>query len=258
MLHYKIFGKGKHTLIILHGLFGSGDNWTTLAKKFAEDFQVIVVDLRNHGHSPHISGMSYTDMAFDVVSLMGHLNVDSAYVIGHSMGGKVAMNMAIQFPSRVSKLLVADIGPKFYPIQHQPIIDALLSVDFEFVKSRTEVEEMLTDAIPDLGTRQFLLKGLYWQESEKLGWRFNLKEIAQHIDEVGKALKKDSTYTGETLFLRGANSDYILNSDLQAIRLHFPKANLQTISNSGHWLHAENPEEFYEKSMGFLKEWTLL
>jgi pimeloyl-ACP methyl ester carboxylesterase len=169
------------------------------------------------------------------------------------MGGKVAMLFATTYPNIVSKLIVADIGPKYYAPHHQSILAGLNAVDFELQKSRGEVEEILAHYIPDFGTRQFLMKNVYWQTPDQLNFRFNLPVLTTTIEVIGTALPFDKTFQKPTLFLRGGTSDYILDRDLEIILHHFPAATLITIANAGHWLHAENPKDFYFNALQFLK-----
>ena len=254
MLHSKIEGQGK-PLLILHGFLGMSDNWKTLATKYIEQgFQVHALDLRNHGKSFHSDDFSYEIMVQDVVDYCVFYHLTSVDVIGHSMGGKVVMLLATTYPKLVNKLIVADIGPKFYPVHHQTILAALNAVDFSKKPSRAEVETIVSDYIFDFGTRQFLLKNLYWEQPGQLAFRFNLEVFNRKIEKIGKALPFDNIFEKETLFLRGDKSDYILDSDFETILHHFPKAEIETISNAGHWLHAENPLDFFEKTMRFLSK----
>jgi esterase len=254
MLYSKIEGQGK-PLLILHGFLGMSDNWKTLATKYVEEgFQVHTLDLRNHGKSFHSDDFSYEIMVQDVINYCAFHHLASVDIIGHSMGGKVVMLLATTYPELVNKLIVADIGPKFYPVHHQSILTALNAVDFSKKPSRAEVEAIVSDYISDFGTRQFLLKNLYWQEPGQLAFRFNLKVFNEKISEIGKALPFENKFEKETVFLRGDKSDYILDSDFETILHHFPKAEIETISNAGHWLHAENPVAFFEKTVQFLKK----
>ncbi len=254
MLHSKKEGEG-FPLLILHGFLGMSDNWKTLATKYAEQgFQVHSLDLQNHGKSFHSDDFSYEIMMQDVVHYCAFHQLTSVDVIGHSMGGKVVMLLATTYPELVNKLIVADIGPKFYPQHHQTILAALNAVDFSKKPSRAEVEDIISEYISDFGTRQFLLKNLYWEEPGQLAFRFNLKVFNQKINEIGKALPFDAVFEKETLFLRGEKSDYILDSDFENILHHFPKSEIETISNAGHWLHAENPVEFFERTIRFLNK----
>jgi esterase len=254
MLYSKIEGQGK-PLLILHGFLGMSDNWKTLTSQYIElGFQVHALDLRNHGKSFHSDDFSYEVMVQDVLDYCQLHQLTSIDIIGHSMGGKVVMLLATTYPDLINKLIVADIAPKFYPPHHQTILAALNAVDFSTKPSRVEVEEVVSEYISDFGTRQFLLKNLYWIEPGQLAFRFNLNVFNKKIDQIGKALPFDNYFQKETLFLRGDKSDYILDSDFETILHHFPKAEIATISNAGHWLHAENPSEFFEKTAHFLTD----
>ena len=251
-MHSKILGGGK-PLLILHGFLGMSDNWKTLGSKYAEvGFQVHLIDQRNHGHSFWSENFNYDRLADDLLFYTEHYNLEKAIVLGHSMGGKTAMQFACNFPDKTEKLIVADIAPKYYPPHHQDIIDALDSLDFALIKSRGEADVALAEKIRDVGTRQFLLKNLYWVEKGKLGLRFNLEVLGKKMNEIGENIGSNDTYNGPTLFLRGDRSEYIAEPDLDLIKRHFPFATLLTIENAGHWLHAENPKQFYEKSLIFM------
>jgi len=253
MLYSKIEGQGK-PLIILHGFMGMSDNWKTLGTQYAhEGFQVHLLDLRNHGRSFHSDIFNYEVMCQDVVDYCRENNLENIDCIGHSMGGKVAMLLATQIPNLVHKLIVADIGPKFYPQHHQTILEGLNAVDFSLKPSRSEVEVIISQFIPDFGTRQFLLKSLYWVEPGQLAFRFNLPVFNIQIEQIGTALPDNAIFEKPTLFIRGGNSSYILDSDFEEIKQHFPLAVINTINNVGHWLHAEKPQEFFERSINFLK-----
>jgi len=249
-LNYKIFGEGE-PLIILHGLFGSLDNWVTLARKFGERFKVYIVDQRNHGLSFHDNTFNYDVMANDVVEFMSIQGIDKAHFIGHSMGGKTAMELAVHHPEKVNKLIIADIAPKYYPVHHTQIIKALYSIPVAELTSRKEADEKMSHMINNFGIRQFLLKNLL-RDGDSFKWKMNLDAIAQNIEEVGKALNQNASYDKETLFIRGGHSDYIVDGDMILINSIFPKAKLETIAGAGHWLHAEKPQEFYKIVMSFL------
>ncbi|RMA56671.1 alpha/beta fold hydrolase [Ulvibacter antarcticus] len=252
ILHSQIIGKGK-PFVILHGLLGMGDNWKTLANQFAEEgYQVHLVDQRNHGRSFHSESFNYELMAEDLKRYCDAHDLKNIVLLGHSLGGKTAMLFATTYPSLVDKLVVADIGPKSYPQHHQDIFKALNELDFEKLKSRSEADKLLSEYIKEIGTRQFLLKNLYWKEKGVLALRANLAVLSKEIDEVGKALPEAKVYLGNTLFLKGSKSGYIESMDEILIKKHFPKAEIVTISNAGHWLHAENPDEFYHNVMNFL------
>ena len=252
MLFSKIEGSGK-PLLILHGFLGMSDNWKSLGTQFAVDFQVHMLDLRNHGRSIHSDDLSYEIMAQDVYEYCQEHNLSSINSIGHSMGGKVAMLLATSHPELVDKLIVADIAPKFYPQHHQDILAGLNAVDFSIQPSRSDVEAIMTKFVPDFGTRQFLMKNLFWKEPGQLAFRFNLAVFNKKMDEIGVALPQSARFLKPTLFIRGGNSKYILDSDFEDIKEHFPNSSIETIPNVGHWLHAENPAEFYQKVTSFLK-----
>lgn len=253
MLYSKIEGTGK-PLLILHGFMGMADNWKTLGAQYASDgFQVHLIDLRNHGRSFHSTTFNYEVMVQDILDYCTHYQLANINLIGHSMGGKVAMLFAVTHPELTNKLIVADIGPKFYPQHHQEILAGLNAVDFTKKPTRGDVEEILTPYIKDYGTRQFLMKNLYWKEPGQLAFRFNLEVFNGNIEQIGAALPAAAVFNKPTLFLRGANSNYILDTDFETIRHHFPDSEISTIANAGHWLHAENPEDFYQSTIPFLK-----
>ncbi|PHS67687.1 MAG: alpha/beta hydrolase [Flavobacterium sp.] len=252
LLHSNIIGEGK-PFIILHGFLGMGDNWKSLSSKFNQQgFQVHLVDQRNHGRSFHSDTFNYQVMVNDLKNYCDHYQLSDFILLGHSMGGKTAMQFACSFPEMVLKLIVADIGPKAYPLHHQDILKALSSLDFSIIDSRKNADEVLSHYIKNMGIRQFLLKNLYWKEKEQLALRINLPVLVSNIEEVGKALSENSYYDKDTLFLRGANSHYIESMDEMLILKHFPKAKIETISKAGHWLHAENPSNFFKEVINFV------
>ncbi len=250
-LNHKVFGEGK-PLLIMHGLFGMLDNWLTLGRRWSESYRVVLVDLRNHGHSPHSDAFNYGLMMADVLELMDDLDLDEANLLGHSMGGKVAMKIAQNHPERVCKLVVADIAPRAYPVHHQTVIEALLAVPLDRISSRKEAGEILGRYIQQESIRQFFLKNLYWKEKGRLAWRFNLDAIVKNIEEVGREIF-DARFEGPALFLGGSASPYINEEDRKEIPLIFPAARIDYIENAGHWLHAEQPAVFYQKVTDFLR-----
>ena len=252
ILHSNIIGSGK-PLIILHGFLGMGDNWKTLAAQFSESgFEVHLVDQRNHGRSFHSDEFNYDVMAEDLKTYCENHNLQDIILLGHSMGGKTAMLFAALYPNTVYKLLVADISPRYYPIHHDAILKGLSQLDFSQIKSRGQADKVLSTHVSDLGTRMFLLKNLYWVKKGQLGLRLNLEVLKDQVAEVGEALPIHATFNKPTLFLRGDKSEYIGETDEAIIHRHFPKSNIITIANAGHWLHAENPEDFYKAVMDFI------
>jgi len=253
MIHSKIEGKGM-PLIILHGFLGMSDNWKSLGTLYAnEGYEVHMLDLRNHGKSFHADEFNLNVMSSDVLKYCQYHNLSFVSIIGHSMGGKVAMLFASTYPELVKKLIVADIGPKYYPPHHQDILAALNAVDFSTQPDRANVEEVLSRFISDFGTRQFLMKNLYWIQPGQLAFRFNLSVFNKNIERVGEELAEGHYFDKPTLFIRGGSSNYILDSDMPSIKKFFAASELVTIPKVGHWLHAENPKLFFQFTSQFLK-----
>ena len=252
-LHSQIFGSGK-PFIILHGFLGMGDNWKTLGLRWSEEgYEVHLLDLRNHGRSFHSDTFSYEAMAQDVKNYCTEHGIAELVLLGHSMGGKVAMQFAGDFPKMVSKLIVADIGPQAYPLQHDDILEGLASLNFSEIKSRGEAETQLSKYIKEKGTRLFVLKNLYRDKNKQLALRLNLPVLSQKNEAVGTALPETVVFSGDTLFLKGEKSKYIRPQDEILIKKHFPNALIKEVPHAGHWLHAENPDEFYDLSNSFIK-----
>jgi esterase len=250
-LAYRKYGEGQ-ALIILHGLFGQMDNWNTLAKKFSEQgFTVYTLDQRNHGLSPHDDDWNYGVMADDLKDFINEHQIQNPILLGHSMGGKTVMYFSLHYPNVANKLIIADISPRQHPANHNDVLFALNQVDFEVVKTRREVEDILAETISDFGTRQFLLKNVYWKTDDKMDWRFNLKVIEEKYNNVIVGVPKGICET-ETLFLKGSKSDYINENDLIAIKDIYPNSRVEVIADAGHWVHAEQPELFYKAVMGFI------
>ena len=249
-LNFKKTGSGP-PLVILHGLFGSLDNWFSIAKELVEHYTLYLVDQRNHGDSPHSNEWNYGVMVEDLRELLDAEGLDSVYLMGHSMGGKTVMNFAVTYPERVRKLIVGDIAPRYYPIHHQVILEGLNALDLSQLQSRKEADEQLAAFIPELGIRQFLLKSL-GRDTNGFAWKVNLSVITQHIEEVGKALDEGTVFEGPTLFLGGANSSYIQEKDLSDMKRHFPNCTWISIPNAGHWLHAEQPQAVVAEMLKFL------
>jgi pimeloyl-ACP methyl ester carboxylesterase len=249
-LNYKEFGSGK-PLIIIHGLFGSLDNWVTLGKKFAEHYRVFLLDERNHGQSPHSNEFSYEVMADDLREFIEEHSLQGAVVMGHSMGGKTAMMAALTYPELIDRLIVIDIAPKSYEVHHQTILDGLLAIDFDAISSRSEADRQLSHYIPEEGVRQFLLKSLYWKEKNRLALRFNLDAINREIIPLSSWNERREKFNGPVLFIKGGKSDYIAPND-PSIGMNFPQASLLTVKEAGHWVNADAPAELYEMVRNFI------
>ena len=219
-LYSRVLGEGQ-PLLIIHGLFGMSDNWGSLAKLYADFFEVHLIDQRNHGHSPHANEFSYLHLSNDLHQYITDNQLNDVIIIGHSLGGKTAMQFAVSFPELIHKLIIVDISPRFYPIHHDKIIEGLKILDFSILKSRSQVDGVLSKYIKDSDVRQFLLKSIYWKERNQLDFRFNLNAISQNISNVGEALNNDANCSVPTLFIRGENSNYINDDDEDLIFKHF-------------------------------------
>jgi esterase len=253
MIHSRVEGEGR-PLIVIHGFMGMGDNWKTLGGQYAKaGFEVHTLDMRNHGKSFHSEEFTYESMVNDVAEYLTANNLGRVNLIGHSMGGKVGMFFAVLYPEMLDKLVVADIAPRHYAPHHQRELQALNAVDFSVKPSRSDVESTMAQYITEPGTIQFLTKNLYWAQPGQLAFRFNLEVFNTQIESIGQALPQGSVYNGPVLFLKGDKSNYIQDSDLYDIEAHFPHYELKEISNSGHWVHAENPKEFFDYTIEFLK-----
>ncbi|MGY6521785.1 MAG: alpha/beta fold hydrolase [Mongoliitalea sp.] len=250
-LNYKKSGQGD-VLIILHGLFGSADNWFSIARELEKYFTLYLVDQRNHGDSPHSSEWNYEVMAKDIKELMDDEGINKAHLMGHSMGGKTVMKFASLYPEYVDQLIVADIAPRYYPVHHGRILEGLNAIPLDTIKSRKEADDTLAGYIKITGIRQFLLKSLGRDDEGKFIWKINLPVITEQIEIVGEAITADQPITIKTLFMGGANSDYILDSDKQEIAEMFPNSSIIFIKDAGHWLHAEQPKAVIETVKAFL------
>ena len=255
ILHSSITGSGK-PFVILHGFLGMGDNWKTLANQFAEaGYQMHLVDQRNHGRSFHSDTFNYEVLAEDLKNYCQEHDLKDIVLLGHSMGGKTAMLFAMRYPEYINKLIIADIAPKYYAPHHQQILKGLtaLSENHEARTSRGNADDFLKEYISDWGTRQFLLKNLYWQKDKTLALRVNLPVLKREVEAIGEGLPTQTVYEGATLFLNGLKSDYITEDDKPLIKAHFPAAEIIGIEKAGHWLHAENPKDFFAEVMKFLE-----
>ncbi len=249
-LNYKEVGEGS-PLLILHGLFGSSDNWISIARKLGEKHKVYIIDLRNHGDSPHSNKFSYKVMANDLKEFIEEHSITTFDLMGHSLGGKTAMYYATQYPKLVNKLIIVDIAPREYPVHHDAIIEGLKAIDLNSIKSRNDADTKLAEYVPILGVRQFLLKNLK-RTTEGFEWKINLEVIQHEIEEVGKSLPADAHYDKPTLFIRGGLSNYILDDDTELINTHFNDAKLVTVKGASHWVHAEKPDAFINEVNLFL------
>jgi len=254
LLHSRIEGEGK-PIVIIHGFLGMSDNWKTLGTQFAnEGYQVHALDLRNHGKSFHADDFSYEIMVEDVKKYFEFHQLKDVLLLGHSMGGKVAMTFTLEHQEMVEKLIVVDISPRRYPGRnvHFDMIGAMMEVDFEHIHTREEVEKFLTERIPDQRIRLFVMKNLYRKTRHTLDWRLNLQAISSNMDYVFEGIDSNEVYKGAVLFIRGGKSDYITGTDTELIRKFFPSAIIQTIEGASHWVHADAPEELCRLFSGFL------
>ncbi|MFC6269031.1 alpha/beta fold hydrolase [Frigoriflavimonas asaccharolytica] len=256
ILHSKIYGEQNSTtpLLVFHGLFGKLDNWGSFGKEMGEFFPVHLLDLRNHGKSFHSENMSHDDLASDILNYMSANNIEKANLLGHSLGGKAVMQFAIKFSEKVEKLIVVDIAPKAYAPHHQGILKALNTVDFANIKSRGDVEDVLSAYIPEKSVIYFLAKSLFWDENKNLKWRFNLKTLTEKYEEFVSNAITAGIFSGETLFLKGEKSNYILPEDDFVIKQQFPNSTIVEIKNAGHWTQAENPIDFNKEVLKFLSK----
>lgn len=253
-LAYKDYGEG-HPFLILHGLLGASGNWHTLSSKaFSEQFHVFTLDLRNHGRSPHSAVFDYPVMVADLVEFMDTHDLATAHVMGHSMGGKAAMHLALEYPDRVDKLIVVDMAPRAYPAHHTYIFEALRDLDLSRFASRSDIDEALAAHITSYPVRQFLLKNLdYDRDAGRYFWKMNLEGIYQNYDKINSPVETGETFGGPTLFIRGGTSDYIADRDFRDIQALFPLADLVTVDGAGHWVHAEKPKALMQAVLDFLK-----
>lgn len=240
-LHSRQAGQGE-PLILLHGLFGSAENLGALARQLADTYAVYSVDLPNHGRSPHTQTMTLATMTQDLVVWMDQQGLAQAHLLGHSLGGKVAMELALAHPTRVLSLTVVDIAPVDYPPHHQAVFDGLLSLKTEALQSRGEADKQLQNHVPELAVRSFLLKNLDKAQNGGFSWRMNLPVIHQQYAQLISANRSDGVFNDKTLFIKGGNSDCLREAHRQDILSRFPKATVKVVPDTGHWLHAEKPE----------------
>ena len=251
MLHHRVSGAGQ-PLILLHGLFGMGDNLSMIARPLSEHFEVYQLDLRNHGRSPRASSMTFSEMAGDVLAFMDSYQLQKPHVLGHSLGGKVAMQLALEHPDRVDRLVLADIAPVAYNGNHDEVFAGLAAVDLTAIGSRRDAEEVLKAYIAEVGVRLFLLKSLYRNAEGQYAWRMNYEALQDCYEGMRAGNSAEQAFGGPTLFIKGENSAYIQEKYRDSIEQLFPNAQLKEIQDTGHWLHAEKTETFNTIVMQFL------
>ncbi|MBW7845988.1 MAG: alpha/beta fold hydrolase [Bacteroidia bacterium] len=254
-LNFKEYGSGNNYLLILHGFLGSLDNWQTLATEWGNaGIHVFAIDQRNHGKSPHTNTHTIAQMVEDVKEFMTQNNIPQASILGHSMGGKVAMQFALSYASLTHKLIVADISPRAYrPGTNDDVFNAIENVDLTTAQTRKEIEQAMAVYLGDFGTRQFVMKGLDRQADGKYQWKFNITTLKKEYPNILAEVQTSTPFYGETLFINGGNSLYIQEKDIPLIQNLFPNYKLQTISNAGHWLHAEKPNEVFSAILNFIQ-----
>ncbi len=257
-LFYREYGDaGSLPLVILHGLFGMSDNWVSIGRRIADEgFRVIIPDQRNHGRSGHSSVHNYEAMVDDLLEFVDEQGLEKICLLGHSMGGKTAMQFAFDYPERISKLVVADISPMAsrHGDNHKTIINAMLKLDLKQFSDRQDALKAMQSIITNDRLRGFLQKNLYWKDRGSLGWRMNLEAIRDNLSEIFRAVESYSPLNLPVLFLRGGASDYVLDEHIPTIRNIFPQATVRTIEGASHWLHAEEPDQFVKEALFFLKQ----
>jgi Predicted hydrolases or acyltransferases (alpha/beta hydrolase superfamily) len=255
ILHSKIYGNA-YPILVFHGLFGDGSNWISFAKEFEKNYQIHLVDIRNHGKSFVSDKMNYDIISKDILEYINHHELNRPILLGHSMGGRAVMNFAIQHPFIPKKVIIVDISPKGYiDTNQEKFIQILKKIDFNIINTRKDVDFFLKKWISDVKIRSFFSKCVKKQENGKLCFSFSLLNIDKNYDFlIHQEIKKQGIYHGPTLFLRGEYSNYLLNQDYHYIRKLFPKYKITTVKRSGHWIHVDNPTEFYDKISVFLSE----
>jgi esterase len=251
-LYSKIYGDKGQDLIVIHGLFGMSDNWNTLGKKFSKYCKVHLIDLRNHGRSPHSTDFNYDVMCEDLVEYMQYNTIVNPIILGHSLGGKVAMKFSFTYPNKIYKLIVVDIAPRQYNSDfYKNLLGTLYKLPLEGFEKREDIDKLLSDTFEDKGMRLFLLKNLYRNEKKEFAWRFNIDVLLEKVSNIQDASFVSGKLDVPTHFIRGGNSDYINSVDELLIKKHFTNFSICTIEGTGHWIHAEKPERFYNEVMGF-------
>jgi esterase len=252
-LFFRRFGNGK-PVIILHGLFGISDNWVSIGKRLAENFTVYIPDLRNHGQSPHSMLFNFPALVEDLLEFTEDNKLENIILIGHSLGGIISMHFALQHSFIIRKIVVVDISLRKYQNydDHRHIIDAMMGVDFSNVHKRSDIDKQLLNTIPSPKLRHFILKNVYWRDKDILDWRLNLTALNENLPLIFENTTEENKFSGPALFIRGGLSDYVRDEDLKEIYKKFPRAELLTIPNASHWVHADAPEEFLEIVLQFI------
>ena len=247
------FGTGR-PVIVLHGLFGLSDNWVTFGRLLSGSYSVYIPDLRNHGQSPHSSVFDFPSLENDLVEMVEEHGLEKIFLIGHSLGGKTAMFFTIHHPELVRKLVIVDISLRKSPPnrEHQQLLNAMLSVDFSGAKARSDVEKQLHEQVKSTKLRQFLMKNVYWRDRHNLDWRLNLSAINENLLSIFEGVDVSGVYPGPALFIRGGLSDYVRDTDINELKMKFPGAEVKTIVNASHWVHADAPGEFFSLVKNFL------
>ena len=252
-LNYKKYGSGP-PIIILHGLFGMLDNWVSFARKLSENYTVYIIDLRNHGKSPHDDDMSYEVMAEDVYDFIHEQEYSAVHVMGHSMGGKVAMTLALNYGDVVQSLIVLDISPKAYAVGHREILEAMLDIDLTQMKTRDDIFQHLNQKIEKESTVQFLMKNISRSKQGSYHWKMNLPVINDSYPGIIDLVGAPWSYEGRTIFIKGTKSDYMEDDDAELIEYLFPNSSIKSVKDAGHWVHADQPQKLMELVVGFLSD----
>jgi esterase len=252
-LFIRRMGQG-NPVIILHGLLGLSDNWVSFGRRLALDFEVFIPDFRNHGQSPHDQDFNFPVLVDDLHELIEDSGLKKVNLIGHSLGGKTAMFFALKYPDLLDKLVVVDIALRRYSpiLEHQLLIDAMMKVDFSSARSRSDLDRQLEQYVHSLKLRQFLLKNIYWQDKETLGWRVNLPILMETLPRMLEGITPGKEFLNPVLLVRGGLSDYVTDEDVRKMIKQFPRTSVKTLANASHWVHADAPGEFYSLVHEFL------
>ena len=253
-LFSRIYGQGD-PFIILHGLFVMSDNWNSIGKAISSDFEVHLLDLRNHGRSPHNMQFNYEVMTEDVKKYIKHYSLEKAIILGHSLGGKVAMSLASHYPELLKKMIIIDIAPKEYSVDfHLGILKNLIALNLQEYNSRKAIDLALQNDIRNKGVRLFLMKNLYRNQKQEFEWRFNISVLENQIKNISTVNFISEKIKTPTLFIKGENSDYITAKDYESINHYFPSSSIKVVKDAGHWVHAEQPLILQNILIEFIKE----